>query len=476
LVRDQPPIIAMSEDLQRWRRALRETEQPAYLAIADLIGVDIQSGRLAAMQKLPPLRSAADTLGLNYTTVARGYAEAQRRGLVDAKAGMGTFVRAIAPPPVARTGVGNGLVEMTMNLPPEPRDVDLLERMREGLVHLHVGMDLYALLRYQDFGGSTADREAGARWLAPRLPEVSADRVLVCPGVQSALLALMSTFARPGDVICCEALTYPGVKGIATQLGIRLHPLPLDDEGIDAAAFDAACKAHSPKALYCNPTLLNPTTTTVSEARRRELAPVSPRYNVPIIEDDAYGLLPTRSPAPLATLAPELTFYVTGLAKHVGAGLRIGYLIAPDARQAKRLATTLRTMTVMASPISIALATRWILDGTATAAVEAIRAESAARQKQAARVLPRDSCLAHPEAFHLWLSLPPHWHRMAFAAHLRERGIGVVASDSFAVAQPAPEAVRVCLGGAMDRDASWHALELIAEAFAQEPAAVSGAM
>lgn len=466
----------MTDAIRRWVRELRETDRPAYLAIADLIAADIQAGRLAALQKLPPLRTSAIALGLNYTTVARGYAEAQRRGLVDARAGMGTFVRAVASPPASRSGVGNGLVEMTMNLPPEPRDVDLLERLREGLVHLHVDLDPYALLRYQEFGGTAADREAGVHWLSTRLPGLTADRVQVCPGVQSVLVALFSTLARPGDLICCEALTFPGVKGIATQLGIRLAPLVMDRDGIDPDAFEAVCRSEGPKALYCNPTLLNPTTATLPQPRRDAIAEIARRYNVPIIEDDAYGLLPSRSPAPLAALAPELTFYVTGLAKHLGAGLRVAYLVAPDARQSKRLAATLRTMTVMASPMCAALATRWIVDGTADLVLASIRTESAARQRLAQQLLPAASVQSHPEAFHLWLSLPEPWNRGEFAAHLRARGVGVVASDAFAVAVPPPEAVRVCLGGAADRDGCRRALEAIAEALAHEPEAMFTAM
>lgn len=45
----------------------------------------------------------------------------------------------------------------------------------------------------------------------------------------------------------------------------------------------------------------------ISEARRAALADVALRYSVPIIEDDPYGMLPSRAPAPIALLAPDLT-------------------------------------------------------------------------------------------------------------------------------------------------------------------------
>ena len=148
------------------------------------------------------------------------------------------------------------------------------------------------MLRYQDFGGTADDRDAGAHWLRRRVPALRRADVLVCPGIHSVLTALVSQLARPGEPICVEALTYPGVKAIATQLGVHLHALPLDDEGPIADAFEHACKTLKPKALYCNPTLQNPTTATMSRARREALADVALRYSVPIIEDDAYAMLP----------------------------------------------------------------------------------------------------------------------------------------------------------------------------------------
>lgn len=199
----------MSEFSKRWSKVIRESGKPAYQAIAELIANDIKSGRLTAKDRLPPLRELAEDLGLNYTTAARGYAEARRRGLIDARAGRGTFIRSASARQPARRG---SLLEMTMNLPPEPHDPHVLDRMHEGFEFLRSQNDLYSLLRYQEFGGLLEDRDAGARWLQRVLPETTPDRVLVCPGIQSTLVALMAMLVGPGEVICAEAMTYPGVK------------------------------------------------------------------------------------------------------------------------------------------------------------------------------------------------------------------------------------------------------------------------
>lgn len=455
-------------DIHRWSLALRDSGRPAYLAVADAIGEDIHTGRLTAAERLPPLRLVAEHLRLNYSTVARAYAEAERRGLIESRAGRGTFVRTATP----RTGVGPSrasLVEMTMNFPPEPADAALLSRMRGSLADLSQTTDPYDLLRYQEAGGTRADREAGVRWLGPLLPGVSPDRVLVCPGVQGGLVAALCMLARPGDVVCCEALTYPGMKAIGAQLGLELLGLPVDAGGIDPDAFASACETYRPKVLYCNPTLLNPTTAMLSRERREALVAIARRHGVAIVEDDAYGRLPSDAPPPLAALAPERTFHLTGLAKYVGAGLRIAYLVAPDNRQAARLATILRATAVMVSPLTAMLATRWIVDGVADSALAAVREASMLRQQMLARHVPAMRLQTHPEAFHAWLSLPAPWTHSGFVDALRTRGIGAVGSDVFAVTEPPPQAVRLCLGGPVDASALDASLAVIAGLLAEGP-------
>ncbi len=233
-----------------------------------------------------------------------------------------------------------------------------------------------------------------------RVPRCDAQNVLVCPGIHSALVALVSLFARPGGTICLDTLAYPGIKAIAAQLGVRLQALPRDDEGPLAHAFEALCKTDKPSAFYCNPTLQNPSTLTLTHKRREALADVALRYSVPIIEDDAYAMLPQSAPDALASFAPELTYYVTGLSKSLGAGLRVAHLHAPTPRQTQRLAGALRATTVMASPFTVTLATQWIVDGTALDMLNAIRNESRARQAIASRMLE-----AWPyEAHRGWLS------------------------------------------------------------------------
>jgi DNA-binding transcriptional MocR family regulator len=250
--------------------------------------------------------------------------------------------------------------------------------------------------------------------------------------------------------------------------------LPMDVEGISSEAFARACSEHHPKFLYCNPTVQNPTTSTITGSRRRELVAIAQRHGAALIEDDAYGVLPSRVMTPLAQLAPELTYYVSGFAKCLGPGLRVAYLLAPDARRAAGLAAILRATTIMASPITVALATECVENGNAEAALLAIRAESVIRQRIAREELPEGAYRSHPESFHLWLALPSPWSSAEFARQLLARGIRTVPSDAFAVTPSPPAALRVCLGGSASHAQLREALVQVGKLRALAPSHASG--
>ncbi|MDP3658625.1 PLP-dependent aminotransferase family protein [Phenylobacterium sp.] len=436
-----------------WSPRLARAAGPHYLAIADAIEEDMRSGRLSVGTRLPPQRSLAAQLGIDFTTVSRGYAEAARRGLVEGRVGQGTYVRAAAPPPRAP-------VDLSMNLPPHFDDPALTARLWDEVATLREGgLDL--LLRYQDPAGALRDRAAGAAWLAARLPKLDPETLVVTPGAQGGLLAVMAGLAQPGDAVCAEALTFPGFRALAAQAGLRLVPVLMDAQGMDPDAFARACREHAPKALYCTPTLHNPTTATLPLERRQAIVEIARRHGVTIVEDDAYAGLAPSAPPPMTALAPETAYHVAGLAKSVSPALRIAYVASPSVRAAGRVRAAVRASAAMASPLTAAIATRWIETGAAAAVTAALRAEAKARHAIALRRLPSELVQSAPDAFHLWLTLPEGWTRGEFVGRLGAAGVGVVPSDAFSLGA-APEAVRIGLGGPASRADVERALGLVA--------------
>ena len=457
-----------------WIPDIAGASGPVYRALADAVGAAIAVGELRPGERLPTHRALAQALGLDLTTITRAYAEARRRGLLEATIGRGTFVRSHRPPAAAsRAGEGDGPVDLGMNMPPQPAGLVLPELLQRGLATLLAQGDTAELLTYRTGAGSAAERAAGAAWLRPTLGTVDPSRILVCPGAQPALLAVLGAVAGPGDVLLADAFTYPGLRSAAAALGLRLVGVAADAEGLSPEALEAACRETGAKALYCIPTMQNPTTATMPPARRQAIAGLARRHRLRIVEDDAYGLLPSAPLPAIGSLVPDLTVHVATLSKVLTPALRIAYLVAPDAAGAARLAGALRTNVLMASPLLSGLATAWIGDGTAGEILAAVRRECAARQRIARDILPRGSFEAHPEGLHLWLRLPDRWDRLHFTAHLRRHGgLAVVPSDAFAAgaaAAPAPAGrVRVSLGAAPGREGLRAALRVVAGALVEE--------
>ena len=444
-----------------WRPDTLTPGKPRYLAIADAIASDIHDGRLSDGMRLPPQRKLAEALGIDFTTVSRAYAEAQARGHVESHVGRGTFVKGRVVtdrPDPSRAGEA----DLAMNMPPENLPLDLTRRMQEGLGY--VSANLVDLLRYQSPTGSERDRVAASSWLSMRGMVPALERVAVTPGAHATIAAILSLITRDGDTLLCEAITYPGFRNIAGRFRLNLVGLETDADGILPDALETAIRAHGPKALYLNPTLQNPTTRTIPESRRLEIAEVLNRHELTLIEDDAYGFIPAKAPAPIALHAPELTWHIGGLAKCIGAGLRLAFTIAPTPRCAHHLTQAIRALSVMPSPLSMALTTQWIEDGTADSIRRFIRSESAARQAIAADVLQDLPYEGAENAFNIWLNLPKGVGRADVVARMARRPIGLMPSDAFTVLGAPGEQLRVSLGGPTSREALRENLHLLSAA------------
>jgi DNA-binding transcriptional MocR family regulator len=432
-----------------WVPEIARRPGPRYVVIAEALAEDAAAGRLRPGMRLPTHRELADRLGVTVGTVTRAYAEAARRGLVSGEVGRGTFVRRAAVAEMAAPPPPPGLVDLSVNHPP-PLAGESSIPLARTLTELARRRDLSELLAYPPEGGSAEHRDAGARWIRGAGLPATPEQVLVSSGSQHGMTAVFSALLRPGDVVATESVTYPGMRALAGLLHLRLLGLPMDREGLLPDAFERACRSGTVKALYAIPTLQNPTAAVLPEARRRELARIAEAHGVLIVEDDVHGHLLEDAPRPLASFAPERSVYLTGTAKSLAPGLRVGFLHAPKAL-VPRLSAAIRATTWMAPPLTAEIAAAWIRDGTAEAIVRRRRKEAAARHKLAAEALSGFDFDSHPAAYHLWLHLPEPWRGEAFADAARRRGVLVTPPAAFAVGRGMPDAVRVCLGGTSDR-------------------------
>ncbi|MFC0501638.1 aminotransferase-like domain-containing protein [Asaia krungthepensis] len=440
--------MAENAYLDEWKTAIGKDTGALYLAIVEAVARSIRKGALQEGEKLPPQRIIAARLGTNLSTVTRAMAEAQKRGLLDATIGRGTFVRINAGDGSWRQTEAS-VIDLTMNSPPLPREPSLQTMIQGEIAAIFRHQDAQSLMSYRVTGGTQQDRQLGAQWLAPMLGRRRASDVLIVPGAQVALSAIMSSLLRPGEAVITDRLTYPGMRSLAAQFGYVLLGVEQDSEGMIPEALDALCARHRPRVLYCTPTLQNPTTATWSLARREAVLAIARRHQVQIVEDDPYSLLLKAPPPALAMLDPARVIYVATLSKVLSPGLRTAYIVLPGADVTRRIMSGVRAICQAKAGILDALVSRWIETGLAQQCLRSIRDELVQRHNILRQIMGERLPESGPSP-HVWLSLPEWWSSADFVAFARRQGLALVPSSVFTVSGDPPAGVRLALGSAPD--------------------------
>ncbi|MGW6392472.1 aminotransferase-like domain-containing protein [Streptomyces sp. NPDC055103] len=431
-----------------------------YRRIADRVEAAVRDGRLRPGDRLPPQRVFARRHRIANSTAIRVYGELARRGLVVGEVGRGTFVRA-APPlpgPALAEATGAAPIDLQLNYPVGEGQSELMARALAALARPDVLAE--AVSRPAAATGTPEAREAAVAVLARPGWAPDPENVLFAGNGRQAIAAALSTLVPPGGRLGVEALTYPLVKAVADRLGIRLVPLALDAEGVRPEALAAAHRATPLAAVYLQPTLHNPLSTTMGGARRTELAEMLRKLDLMAVEDTTWAFLVPGSgadpgagtdtdpsaPSPLAAFAPERVLLVDSLSKRLAPGLTVGYLVVPG-RLRTAAAEALRSGAWTAGGLALAAATRWVADGTVAEAVAAKRADTEARHGLVLRHLGGHAVRTSPHAYYCWWELPAPWRAETFVAAAAERaGVAVTPGSAFAVGPgTAPDAIRVGL-------------------------------
>lgn len=430
--------------------------------LADAIAADVATGRLAHGQRLPTHRALAQQLGVTPGTVNRGYAIAARAGAITTEVGRGTFVSAPTEVGIhdgSLTRDANGLIELGLNYPP---GLEAERALKDTLPRLgRQRATLAGLLALAPYAGRPKHRVAAARWLRQLGVSTTADDVLVCTSVQHGLAAALAALTSPGDVVLTESLTSPGIKALAATRQLHLVPVAGDDDGVRPDALAAACRGTNARVFYTMPTLHTPTTTTMSDDRRRAIADVLRAQGLIAIEDDAWGFLAIDRVQPLYAYAPECVVHVTTVSKALAPGLRVGYIVAPPSL-ARAITACIGAMT-WASPLMAEIVTQWIEDGTAKTIMQQRVRTAQARQRLAHEILGSRFAWSRLPAYHLWLPLAEPWRADAFVSHAETLGVSLASTDNFVPGRAAtPHAIRVCVGTEANVDRVKEGLRVIA--------------
>src|SRR5256885_6966460 len=161
--------------------------------------------------------------------------------------------------------------------------------------------------------------------------------VIVTTGGQQAIDLVCKTLIDPGDVVICEAPTYPGAVPVFCSYQADVIQIECDDDGmrideLEEVLEGLASEGRRPKFIYSVPSFQNPAGVTLSLERRRRLVELARSHEVLIAEGNPYGLLRYEG-EPLPPLyqldGGDYVIYLGTLSKILSPGIRLGWSVAP---------------------------------------------------------------------------------------------------------------------------------------------------
>lgn len=220
-----------------------------------------------------------------------------------------------------------------------------IEKVQEAATRA-IGNEYEEITEYPGKLGHLGLRKVMARRESDRegVP-VDPDLVTLLNGSMQAVTLTAEALTSPGDSIICEELTYVGTISAYRSLGIEMHGVPLDDDGMRTDLLESKIEelgeSNHPKFIYALTTYQNPTGSVMSHSRRLELLEIAERYDIPVVDDNCYGDVHYDGDKPKSLYALtdyDKVIYMCSLSKILAPGLRLGYLYAQENMLEKILA------------------------------------------------------------------------------------------------------------------------------------------
>lgn len=314
-------------------------------------------------------------------------------------------------------------------------------------------------LQYGATEGYAPLREQLAGFMQGKGAAVTPQQLLVTTGSQQALDLLGKTLISPGDKVIVEGPTFLATIQCFRLYGAQLVSAPVDGDGVDVDRLEQLIVEHQPKFVYLIPTFGNPSGATLTLERRKRVLELAVKYQTLIVEDDPYGDLWFDAPPPPSLLAlseqvpgsRDCLVHCGSLSKTLSAGLRLGWMVAPDELLAKAVMCK-QFSDANSSTFAQATAAQYLKAGRMQANLEKARAVYAERARTMCAGLREQlgdaiEFVAPQGGLFVWARLTGAGGKVAdgqeFSRRAIEQGVAFVPGAPFYCGQPDPATLRL---------------------------------
>jgi 2-aminoadipate transaminase len=276
-------------------------------------------------------------------------------------------------------------------------------------------------------------------WIAERHGGVDTARVMVTNGSLEAGALLFQHLVKPGTRVAVEQPTYDRTLLLLKQLGAELVPIPLDDDGLNVEALEAALGEGEIEFVHVIPNAHNPAGCTLSVEKRKRLVELAAAHDFWIFEDDPYRELPFEG-EPLVTMLDldqnGRVFHASSFSKTVSPGIRVGYLIGPTdevKKLSKRANELYISPNMVAESIVLELCRSGALDENITFVKGELKARCDAVVEALRTHIPEATFVVPEGGYFLWLDLAEGTDAVALQGEAKAEGAPFVAGPDFMI-------------------------------------------
>ena len=417
----------------------------------------IRSRLLAPGARLPSVRLCAEQQSVSVSTVVAAYDQLQAQGLVVARRNRGFFVRdasfnaVLAPVHPERTAIKNGADgALNVSTPDTPAPlsswstatwmasrqapVDATALIR-GMFHRvsnkpQPGMGVFPTewletsfmpaavrrvtsasalrefsLSYGEPMGDSGLRRALSQKLSALNVHALPEQIITSVGATHALDIVSRTLLRAGDCVMVEEPGWAVEFARLDALGMRILPVPRRADGPDLEVMAQYCALHSPKLFVSVSVFHNPTGYCLAPGSAHRVLQLANQHNFHIVEDDTYSHLAPEHATRLCALdGLQRTIYVSGFAKILAPGWRVGFMAAPPDLVERLLDTKL--LGTLTTPSLLEKALAWCIDqGQLRRHAERIRTRLDAARARSVKLALAHGCsfAAEPAGLFGWV-------------------------------------------------------------------------